>query len=391
MTKIKQLTVETPQGTAGKLSRESRYSFNYLEGIEVQREVSLIMPLRAESYADGRLFSVFEMNRPEGYLLDYLRQRFGKHESLDDMRLLQLTGSNQIGRLRYVVAGEQTQKKTSVAHQDIIHASASRELFAHLVDLHFNSGVSGFQPKVLVPDSRTCIDAKSTIALSDLIVKSAGDDYPFLAQNEFMCMEVARRAGLQVPEFWLSDDGGLFIMSRFDITSTAQFGLEDMAVLMRKSPEEKYQGSYENIAKAIELFCGENAQESKRRLFEYVALSCLVKNGDAHLKNFALLYDFPAGKVRLSPLYDVVSTSIYDITHPQTGATKTDNSLALKLRKSKRYPSQAELIEFGRASCQVTDAKRVLDRLREAQLAVLRDGRNRINPWLMERLQRQWA
>ena len=389
--KIRQLTVETPQGTAGRLSKESRYSFNYLEGIAIQREVSLIMPLRAESYSDGRLFSVFEMNRPEGYLLEYLRQRFGKHEPLDDMRLLQLTGSNQIGRLRYVVAGEQAQKKTSVAHQDIIHAQASRELFEHLVDLHFNSGVSGFQPKVLVPDSRTCIDEKSTLALSDLIVKSAGSDFPFLAQNEFMCMEVAHRAGLQVPEFWLSDDGGLFIMSRFDITPTAHFGLEDMAVLMRKSPEEKYQGSYENIAKAIDLFCGENAQESKRRLFEYVALSCLVKNGDAHLKNFSLIYDFPAGKVRLSPLYDVVTTSIYEITHPQTNATKTDSSLALKLRKSKTYPSATELIEFGRASCQVADAGRILDRIRDAQFEVLRDCRALVNAWLFERLQREWT
>ena len=83
----------------GTLQKESRFVFNY-QTTDQKCEASLLMPLRAESYSDGRLFSVFEMNRPEGYLRDYLRERFGKHERLDDMRLLSLTGGNQIGRLR---------------------------------------------------------------------------------------------------------------------------------------------------------------------------------------------------------------------------------------------------------------------------------------------------
>lgn len=100
-TKLKQLIVGTPQGDAGRLVKESRYVFNYLTP-ERSREVSLVMPYRAESYADTVLPSVFAMNRPEGYLLDKLRERFGKLIRLDDMRLLAITGANQIGRLRYV-------------------------------------------------------------------------------------------------------------------------------------------------------------------------------------------------------------------------------------------------------------------------------------------------
>ena len=387
---IKSLIVSTPQGVAGKLQKESRFVFNY-ETTKREAEVSLIMPLRAESYASGSLFSVFEMNRPEGYLLDYLRERFGRHEILDDMRLLQIAGGNQIGRLRYSVDGHNPERTITVSRDEIIHSTASDELFKHLVDTYFGSGISGFQPKVLVPDSASAVSAKSTVATSDLIVKSAGADYPFLAQNEFMCMEVARRAGMDVPEFWLSEDGSLFIMKRFDIRDGQQLGLEDMVVLMGKSPEEKYHGSYENIAKAVDIFCGGNATESKARLFEYVALSCLLKNGDAHLKNFSLLYDYPASNVSLSPLYDVVTTTLYEIENPRTGATKVDNTMALNLKKSKAYPLEDDLVEFGKSICLVRNPRQVIERIKAMKHEVYADLKDRIDPWLSARLKKAWG
>ena len=100
-TKIKKLNVETPQGHAGSLNKESRYVFNY-ETTRRDTEVSLVMPMRARSYENGGLFSVFQMNRPEGYLLEAIKARFGKFGVLDDMALLKITGAKQIGRLTYV-------------------------------------------------------------------------------------------------------------------------------------------------------------------------------------------------------------------------------------------------------------------------------------------------
>jgi serine/threonine-protein kinase HipA len=40
-------------------------------------------------------------------------------------------------------------------------------------------------------------------------------------------------------------------------------------------------------------------------------LSVLVRNGDAHLKNFGVLYASPAGPMALAPVYDVVTTTVY--------------------------------------------------------------------------------
>jgi serine/threonine-protein kinase HipA len=392
ITKIKTLNVDTPQGRAGLLNKESRYVFNY-QTTGRDTEVSLVMPVRARSYDSGGLFSVFEMNRPEGYLLATIRERFAKFGVLDDMALLKITGANQIGRLSYADPNELVpSSKAQVTKDELIQADSSEDLFEFLVDLYFNSGVSGFQPKVMVPDSKAPINEKTSLITPNLIVKAAGEDYPFLAQNEFMCMEVARRAGIKVPPFWLSKDGGLFIMERFDIEENGKrLGLEDMAVLTGKSSEEKYQSSYEIIAKVIDAFCGTNSVESKTRLFEYIALSVLLRNGDAHLKNFSLIYDTPSGDVKLSPLYDVVTTMIYKIENPKTGSTKVDHTMALNMFKSKSYPSRQSLVEFGKSVCMVKNAEKMIDKIETFKEETLNDCRSIIHPWLFNNLKSVWA
>jgi len=355
----------------------------------------LALPLRAESYSSGALFSVFQMNRPEGYLLESLKQRFAKQINLDDMEFLRITGQNQIGRLRYSVPDAEIKsdalRPQRLSRKEIVESKASDELFEHLIDIYFASGISGFQPKVMVPSDESVVSEKTALYISDLIVKAAGEDYPFLAQNEFLCMEVARQAGLMVPEFWLSNDGKLFVSSRFDLRESAQLGLEDMAVLMTKSNDQKYQGSYEGIAKVIDLFCGSNGQESKARLFEYVALSCLVKNGDAHLKNFSLIYDSPRGDVRLSPLYDVVTTTVYSHQSPKTGATKVDRTLALNLNRTKSYPVPKELEAFGEKICLVRNPREVIEKIRDAQHEVCKLHADHIDPDFLVAMKSEWG
>lgn len=105
-------------------------------------------------------------------------------------------------------------------------------------------------------------------------------------------MSVAREAGVPVPPFYLSDNARLFVMRRFDRDADLNpLGFEDMTALMGLSAEQKYSKSYSAIAKAIRLFFPpEHVQSSLAQLFSIVALSCIVGNGDAHLKNFGLLY-----------------------------------------------------------------------------------------------------
>jgi serine/threonine-protein kinase HipA len=78
----KQLRISTPQGIAGDLVKESRYVFNYT-ATERSEEISLTMPMRAESYSSGALLPIFEMNKPEGYLLSKIEEAFAKAGPLE--------------------------------------------------------------------------------------------------------------------------------------------------------------------------------------------------------------------------------------------------------------------------------------------------------------------
>lgn len=394
--KIKRLWVDTPQGVSGILDRESRFVFNYVS-TERPCEASLTMPIRPESYASQVLPPIFEMNRPEGYLLDRIRQKFAKEGSLDDMALLKITGNNQVGRLRYRDQNSKAERSNlkGVGLKEILHEGASKGLFEFLVETYLESGISGVQPKVMAPDvdkSPIATD-KATLIAMDLIVKSSGE-YPGLTGNEFLCMDAARRAGITVPEFWLSQDATLFVMRRFDLADEKQLGFEDMAVIMNKQAENKYVGSYENIAKAIKIFCRNNALESSRQFFEYLTLSVLTRNGDAHLKNFGLLYETPDAEgdrsPRLAPLYDVVTTTAFDIVNIRTGETKVDRTLALKLNGVRTYPARETLIRFGRDTCGVRNAGEVIDRISQAMSETLKEQSSRLEVGLADRIASEW-
>lgn len=95
------LQVVTPEGLAGSLVKENQHIFNYAAA-DRRAEVSLSMPIRAESYKSTTLHAQFAMNLPEGFLLDKMRRRLAKFGKVDDMLLPERTGRQQIGRLQYL-------------------------------------------------------------------------------------------------------------------------------------------------------------------------------------------------------------------------------------------------------------------------------------------------
>lgn len=371
----RQLEVVTPEGAAGLLVKESQHVFNY-RSADPATEVSLSMPLKAASYNSNPLHPAFAMNLPEGFLLDRLRSRLGKFGKLDDMRLLEHTGRQQIGRLQYLTesGGWETPRATATLQQ-LLDEGNRKGIFDYLVETYLEAGIAGVQPKVLLPDgSRQPADGdRATVIQPDLIVKAAGSDYEGLAANEFACMSAARRAQIDTPEFWLSDDDTLFVMRRFDL-NPGRRGFEDIATVaaLRTGSDDgyKYKGSYEAVAAVIATYAGPGRAVALEQFFDYVVLSVMVRNGDAHLKNFGLTYSTPqAGDVELAPLFDVVTTTIYTYPSPKTGESLVDRTMALKLMKrdkNQRYPVRSEMIEFGRKVCGVARPEQAIDRIATA-------------------------
>jgi serine/threonine protein kinase HipA of HipAB toxin-antitoxin module len=85
----------------------------------------------------------------------------------------------------------------------------------------------------------------------------------------FFCMTAAKRAGLPVPEFYLSDNGGLFVMRRFDVAEDgAALGFEDMCALQALATSGKYSSTYERVARSIKDFVsGEHLLAARKQFF----------------------------------------------------------------------------------------------------------------------------
>ena len=300
---------------AGLLDRSPdrrQYIFAYDQAaMAPDAQVSLTMPVRLESWVSRDLHPVFQMNLPEGALLDAIRRAISKLAGDDDLTILRVTGGNQVGRNRFSLPGDQTPgvSETKESLEDLLSYPGTEELFRDLVTRYaLRSGVSGVQPKVMLDATE-----RGTATVGGFIVKAWGSDYPQLAANEFFCMTAVRRAGLPVPEFHLSDNGGLFVMKRFDVTSDGTpLGFEDMCSLQAVGTSHKYGSTYERVARSIKDFVSpEYLLKAREQFFMSLVLSCMLRNGDAHLKNFGVLYERPGAQVQLAPVYDVVTTTAY--------------------------------------------------------------------------------
>jgi serine/threonine-protein kinase HipA len=155
------------------------------------------------------------------------------------------------------------------------------------------------------------------------IVKLPSARYPAVPENEFTMLELARRAGIAVPENRLVDivtikglpeeartvGGQALAVQRFDRTPGGDtVHMEDFAQVFGQYPNHKYDfRSYANIASVLWAETGESDTfEFVRRL----VFSVLIGNADMHLKNWSLLYPDRRTPV-LSPGYDFVATLPY--------------------------------------------------------------------------------
>ena len=155
------------------------------------------------------------------------------------------------------------------------------------------------------------------------IVKLPSARFAAVPENEFVMLELARRAGITVPPSRLvamtdikglpeearAPGGKALAVQRFDrVPGGEPVHMEDFAQVFGQFPNDKYkQHSYANIAAVLWAEAGE---ESTLEFVRRLVFSVLIGNADMHLKNWSLLYPDKRKPV-LSPGYDFVATLPY--------------------------------------------------------------------------------
>jgi serine/threonine-protein kinase HipA len=162
------------------------------------------------------------------------------------------------------------------------------------------------------------------------ILKPPAAPYPQLPEVEDVTMHLAQIAGIKTAPHSLIrlKSGNLaYITKRTDRSKKGKLAMEDMCQLTERLTEDKYQGSYEQIGKAIQKYSVTPGLDVVN-FFELVLFSFLTGNADMHLKNFSLL-EQPGLGMTLSPAYDLVNTTLVN------PADEEELALTLNGRKKK--------------------------------------------------------
>ena len=302
--------------------------------------------------------AAFDSLLPEGVLLDQLliKNKLDRSDKWGQLMAvgLDLTGfvsvipeSSAQKPIGKVTPGQLAKKRVAI---DPPEAGALPYTATELVAYHgkhrLKMSLSGVQPKVSAVFSRKDQSFRIVETNGSYILKPSPQAFPGAAENEALTMELARRAGIDVPRCgWLAakDGSGVFWIERFDRWGTGnrqRVRCEDACQILDVPASWKYLGNLETLAKMIRAHCS-NPRLQMVRFFQRVLFCWVTGNGDMHLKNWSLLEN---GKlIELAPAYDLLNTRIL---------TNDEEESALELDDRKTGFDRTLLIDyFGREVC----------------------------------------
>jgi len=198
---------------------------------------------------------------------------------------------------------------TSVPGLPYLHSDI-KELAKEVV--RSQTAVTGVQAKLSMDIEKLQHGSRFTIVglWGRFILKPQTELYSNLPELEDLTMHLAGIAKVLVVPHTLvrfSDGQLCYLTRRIDRTAKGEkIPMEDMCQLSAKLTENKYRGSYEQIAKLI-LRYSAAPKLDLARFWEIVLFSWITGNSDMHLKNFSL-YAPIQGNPQLAPAYDLLNT-----------------------------------------------------------------------------------
>ena len=296
---------------------------------------------------------------PEGVLREYMVKRLKIHHD-HEFEILLALGASLPGAVRALPANELPQTATN--HQPDTTRAAADE-----TSIKFSLGGSQLKFSMTERGGRfTLADGND-----EWIVKPPHPTHPNVSANEYTMMRLAAVAGIQTPEvklvklddIELGDFEGVSIpqwetwayaVKRYDRSAEGRTHVEDFAQVFNVYADQEYKATnYDTIGRLIfDIF--PNRFDQLAEFIRRLVVNILVGNGDAHLKNWSVIY---RDKVtpQLSPAYDIVSTIHY----------VQNDGLALNLAGEKRFASINELHFERIAQRMEAPPKLVLDIVKE--------------------------
>ena len=252
---------------------------------------------------------------PEGVLREYMVKRLKVHQDREFDILLAL-GTSLPGGVRALPSDELPQAAGNY-RPGTTHADPGG------TPIKFSLGGSQLKFSMIERGGRFGLDNGG----DEWIVKPPHPNHADGPRNEFTMMRLAAAVGIKTPEVKLVslkdiDLDGLegfaipqnetlaYAVKRYDRTSRGRVHAEDFAQIFGVYADQEYNATnYDTIGRLVfDLF--PNRFEQLAEFIRCLVVNILIGNGDAHLKNWSIIY---ADRInpQLSPTYDLVSTIQY--------------------------------------------------------------------------------
>jgi serine/threonine-protein kinase HipA len=327
----------------GSLERTgpARYRFAYSKDA-IERDwsdpmarLSASLPLREERFKPSESAPFFEGLLPEGAVRAAVAGKLGISEA-NGFDMLAALGADCAGAVTVLPEDKSIPALPATAARPLSEKQVGdllRDLPRDPLGIDLDEGgvrlsLGGVQDKLVLvrlPSGEFAQPLGG--APSNCLLKPEHQHFEGLAANEAFCMRVAAAAGNEAATTELLELDGIRCLysERFDRTvdadgTTIRIHQEDMCQALGLLPTQKYEAEGgPSVTSVIALL---RRQPNRRVALDVNAFvralltNFLLGNSDAHGKNYALLYD-PEQGVRLAPLYDVVSTAVYESLTPR--------------------------------------------------------------------------
>lgn len=315
----------------GKLcSNNATLSFNYTSDYLKKFnsvKLSVALPLQENTFDHQSTYAFFSGLLPD----EGVRQRLAKHIGLSEKNifaLLKAIGGECAGAVSVYSQGVSPILKgkamyrilNDIESDHILSALNKHPLLAGELDIRMSA--AGAQDKLMIAFVNGQIGIPIKNSPSTHIIKPEIKGLEASVQNEYFCMRLAKMLGLPVPEveiYWLKEKP-YYLIERYDRRQTKKGSIirlhqEDFCQALHIPPEIKYESEGgPTLAQTFALLdnrikLGFMEGKNKIILLQGIIFNFLIGNGDAHAKNFSLLYsdNFES----LAPFYDLLSTVIY--------------------------------------------------------------------------------
>lgn len=293
-----------------------------------------------ETVSSSSLRRFLENLFPEGNALEELMEQFRVGLS-HTFAIIKIIGKETTGALSFISPDSINRQTTSF--RELPTAELCKRLDERpgrglaVWDGKIRLSVAGVQDKLTVArlsDGRIGFGEGNISSTHILKFQKNDQKIPFLVLNEFFCMSLAKKVGIEVPEveFLRFGKNPALMVKRFDrIIESDQSVLRLHTIdscqaldLLSSYRYERNFGSGRDVANVREgvsfakLFkligkCDIPAA-NQLKLIDWMIFNLLIGNSDAHGKNISFFVD--KNGMRLTPFYDLVNVCIYrDLDH----------------------------------------------------------------------------